>query len=131
MNVWIPALAVLVVSGIVMGSNRLKPGLSTNRIPPMTYEVCPKCYGTKNPGHECGPKTLAKDDLCPKCLIILEDCSKALFHYAKDMLQIDRLVRGADDDSPPSAILDMVKVMLERREERILKEMEDGKIKRG
>jgi hypothetical protein len=97
-----------------------------------SIEVCPKCYGNKNKGHECGPQTLAKDDLCPKCLIILEDCSKAVFHYAKDMLQIDRLVRGEDDDDTPAAIkLDQLRTMLDRREERILKEMENGRIKRG
>lgn len=97
----------------------------------MTYEVCPKCYGTKNAGHECGPTTLAKDDLCPKCLIILEDCSKAVFHYAADMLQIDRLVRDEDDDTPPSIILDQVRAILNQREARILKEMENGRIKRS
>jgi hypothetical protein len=74
---------------------------------------------------------MAKDDLCPKCLIILADCSKAVFHYAKDMLQLDRMIRGNVDGHPASEIVAEAKVLLERREERILKEMENGKIKRS
>ncbi len=97
---------------------------------PDVYEVCPKCYGTKSPAHQCGPKTLAKDDLCPKCLIILEDCSKAVFHYARDMLQIERDAANVDGLSP-SMVLDNIRTTLKRREERILKEMENGRIKRS
>lgn len=97
----------------------------------MTYEVCPKCYGTLSKGHECGPKALAKDDLCPKCLIILEDSSKTLLHYGQDMLQLDRIIRGADEDTPNVEIVEQAKTLLEKREERLLKEMENGRIKRS
>lgn len=96
----------------------------------MTYEVCPKCYGTKKSGHVCGPQTLAKDDLCPKCLLILEDCSKAVFNYAKDMLQIEMTLRN-ESGFHPSLVLEQLRTIMSRREARILKEMEDGKIKRG
>lgn len=93
------------------------------------YEVCEKCYGTLSPAHRCGPETLAKDDLCPKCLTILADSSKAVFHYARDMLQIERLVRG-DKSTPASIKIKLLTDLLEKREDRILKEMEDGRIKR-
>lgn len=96
----------------------------------MPYEVCPKCYGTLNQGHECGPATLAKDDLCPKCLIILEDCSKAVFNYAQDMLQIERTLRNEGKLSP-GILLDQVQTIMKRREKRLLKGMENGRIERG
>ena len=97
----------------------------------MIYEVCPKCYGTLNEkNHKCGfQNTLAKDDLCPKCLIILADADKAVGHYSKDMLQIDRIAR--DENQPVHKRLVQIQDVLEKRERRILAEMEDGRIKRG
>lgn len=94
------------------------------------YEICPKCYGTLSPAHKCGPETLAKDDLCPKCLIILEDCSRAVFHYAKDVLQIQRDAENKDE-LPATLVLDRIRATLKRREARLLKEMENGYIKRS
>lgn len=105
-------------------THNLKPGDF------MTYEVCEKCYGTKNKDHKCGPATLAKDDLCPKCLIILADCDKTVGHYSKDMLEIDRIAR-ADDMEPVHKKLARIQDILEARERRILAEMESGRIKRG
>jgi len=107
--------------------------LWTHNIKPgdcMPYEVCEKCYGTKNKGHECGPAVLPKDDLCSKCLIILSDADKSVGHYAKDMLEIDRIVRAVDM-VPTHTKLAQVSDILEKREKRILKEMENGRIERG
>jgi len=97
----------------------------------MSYEVCTKCYGTLNKGHECGPKALAKDDLCPKCLIVLDDCTKTNFHYARDMIQIEEIARDGEDDIPSHTKLAQIQEVLARREKRILKEMENGRIKRA
>ena len=94
----------------------------------MTYEVCSKCYGTKNKGHQCGPVALAKDDLCPKCLIILADADKAVGHYSKDMLQIDRIIRGK---GKPAEKYKQAHALLVAREKRLLGEMENGRIKRN
>ena len=111
----------------------LKPDLLKNRSASMSYQVCPKCYGTLNKGHECGPRTLAKDDLWPKCLEVLEDCAHTVLNYSQDMLQIDRIVRGGgeDDDTPSRVKLDQVETILKQREERLLRSMENGRIKRG
>lgn len=92
-------------------------------------EVCPKCFGTVKPGHVCGPETLAKDDLCPKCLIVEEQAVKALFHYAKDMLQIEKVIR--DDEMPLGMRATLVEDILDKRAERILRDIENGENKRG
>ena len=96
----------------------------------MIYEVCPKCYGTLNEkNHKCGfQNTLAKDDLCPKCLIILADADKAVGHYSKDMLQLDRIIRG---EGKPAEKYKQAHALLVAREKRLLGEMENGRIKRG
>jgi hypothetical protein len=76
------------------------------------------------------PKVLAKDDLCPKCLIILEDASKMVFHYARDMIEIESIIKS-ENEIPLSVRAKMVEDILDQRQERILREMRDGRIKRS
>lgn len=96
----------------------------------MTYEVCENCYDRKTKGHVCDALVVAKDDLCPKCLLILDDCSKAVGNYSEDMLQIQREAANTGGLSP-ALVLGKIRLVLKRREDRLLKEMEDGKIKRN
>jgi hypothetical protein len=96
----------------------------------MGLDVCENCYGVLKEGHQCGPRLLARDDICPKCRIVVEESAKAVFHYARDMLQIDRIIR--DEVGLPTGIaVIQVRALLDKRERRLLKEMESGKIKRS